>query len=178
MNNVNSQDQARAVAVDSRTAQSTETRRSPETAGLTRSDGAKAANSPASSGNALPAGQAAQTERRANAAAAQASRRDARMENAVAKLNDYVQSLQRDLRFSIDDASGRAVVSVIDRNSEEVIRQIPDETALRLARNLKALADVADVAEMSDVKLARSDSEAGTSLQSAGTSLGLINTRI
>ena len=66
------------------------------------------------------------------------------------------------------------MVSVIDRNSQEIIRQIPDETALRLARNLKAIADVADVTEMNDVKLARADGD----LQSPGTSLGLINTRI
>lgn len=59
-----------------------------------------------------------------------------RVHQAVARLNDYVQSLHRDIRFSVDDDSGRAVVRVVDRDTQEVIRQIPSELALRLARNL------------------------------------------
>ncbi len=58
------------------------------------------------------------------------------LESAVAQLNDYVQSIQRDLRFQLDGDTGQTVVTVVDRNSEEVVRQIPDDVALRLARNL------------------------------------------
>jgi flagellar protein FlaG len=60
------------------------------------------------------------------------------VEQAVAHLNDYVQSLQRDIQFSIDPASQRPVVRVVDRSTQEVIRQIPSETALQLAHDLKA----------------------------------------
>ena len=69
--------------------------------------------------------------------------RSAQVAEAVQQLNGYAQSLQRDLRFSLDEELGRAVVYVIDRTSQEVIRQIPNETALQLARNLKASADIA-----------------------------------
>ena len=60
------------------------------------------------------------------------------VEQAVARLNDYVQSLQRDIQFSIDPESNQPVVRVVDRGSQELIRQIPNETALRLARSLNA----------------------------------------
>lgn len=55
---------------------------------------------------------------------------------AVAQMNEYVQATQRDLRFSIDRDSGETIVKVLDRQTEEVIRQIPDEIFLKLARSL------------------------------------------
>ncbi len=53
---------------------------------------------------------------------------------AVAKMNEYIQSTQRDLNFSYDPESGETVVKVLDRSTQEVIRQIPDEIFLRLAQ--------------------------------------------
>ncbi len=61
-----------------------------------------------------------------------------RVTDAVAQMNEYIQSTQRDLRFSIDEASGETIVKVLDRQTEEVIRQIPDEIFLKLARRLDA----------------------------------------
>ena len=55
---------------------------------------------------------------------------------AVSQINDYVQNLQRNLQFTVDEESGKDVVTVIDSQSEEVIRQIPSEEALELARRL------------------------------------------
>ena len=60
-----------------------------------------------------------------------------KVQEAVAQLNDYIQSVQRDLEFNIDKESGRMVVSVLDTSTKEIIRQIPDEMALKLARNLQ-----------------------------------------
>ena len=67
---------------------------------------------------------------------AQAVQDPKKIEQAVARLNDYVQSLQRDIVFSVDHDSGRSVVRVVERGTQEVIRQIPSEVALRLAHNL------------------------------------------
>ncbi len=53
---------------------------------------------------------------------------------AVQQMNTYVQNIQRDLQFSVDEESGRNVVKVIDSKSKEVIRQIPSEEVLALAR--------------------------------------------
>ena len=63
-------------------------------------------------------------------------RQEVNVQEAVSKLNDYIQDQQRNLRFSVDDESGETVVTVMDSVSDSVIRQIPDETVLRLARKL------------------------------------------
>ena len=59
------------------------------------------------------------------------------MDQAVSKIEGFVQNITRDLDFSLDDASGRMVVKVTDRASGDVVRQIPSEEALRLAENLE-----------------------------------------
>ena len=63
------------------------------------------------------------------------------LKQAVSQLNDFVQTMQRDLQFSIDKDSGTMVVKVIDAKSEKVIRQIPSEETLRLARSLVEQSD-------------------------------------
>jgi len=65
-----------------------------------------------------------------------ATRDSADLEQAVDELNGYVQNMQRNLQFSIDKESGAMVVKVIDSKSEKVIRQMPTEETLRLARHL------------------------------------------
>jgi len=55
---------------------------------------------------------------------------------AVSQLNDFVQNVQRDLQFEVDENLGQTIVKVIDNETKEVIRQIPDEVAMRLAENL------------------------------------------
>lgn len=59
------------------------------------------------------------------------------LDDAVTKLNDYVQAVQRDLKFEVDNDLGQTIVRVVDQETQEVIRQIPDEVALRLAENLQ-----------------------------------------
>lgn len=62
--------------------------------------------------------------------------------SAVSALNDYIQSVQRDLHFSIDEELGETVVRVVDRHSGEMIRQIPNETVLEIAKRLKTAGDI------------------------------------
>lgn len=59
------------------------------------------------------------------------------LQEAVAKLNEHVQQIQRDLQFSVDDSSGHTVVRVVDSETDEVVRQLPSEEALRISRNIK-----------------------------------------
>ena len=56
---------------------------------------------------------------------------------AVTQLNDFVQNVQRDLQFEVDNEAGQTIVKVVDQQTKEVIRQIPDEVAMRLAENLQ-----------------------------------------
>lgn len=60
------------------------------------------------------------------------------VEQAVSSIKGFVQTLQRDLDFDLDNDSGRVVVKVTDSQSGEVIRQIPSEDALRLAESIDA----------------------------------------
>lgn len=68
----------------------------------------------------------------------QAEAIQANVRAAVAQMNEYIQSTQRDLQFNYDPDSGQTVVKVLDRSTQEVIRQIPDEIFLRLAETLGA----------------------------------------
>lgn len=61
---------------------------------------------------------------------------DKKIEQAVAQLNDYVQNSERKLKFQVDEQSGKTVVQVFDKHSDELIRQIPNEEALALAQKL------------------------------------------
>lgn len=60
----------------------------------------------------------------------------AKVDEAVSKLNDYVQSTQRDLFFSFNDSVNKTVVTVVDRNTDKVVRQIPNEVAISIAASL------------------------------------------
>ena len=59
---------------------------------------------------------------------------EAAISDAVKQLNDYVQTMSRELHISVDKESGRTVIRVIDPESKELIRQIPQEEILALAR--------------------------------------------
>lgn len=65
----------------------------------------------------------------------------ARLQEAVRELNDYVQSVRRNLQFDLDDESGRSVVRVLDADTDEVIRQMPSEEVLALARHIKSMSE-------------------------------------
>lgn len=61
------------------------------------------------------------------------------LESAVSDINDYVQTVNRELQFRVDDALplGRSVITVVDTDTQETIREFPSEQALSLARSLK-----------------------------------------
>jgi len=61
----------------------------------------------------------------------------ARVVEAIKRIQEFVDEMQRGLQFSIDEDTGRIVVKVIARQSGEVIRQLPSEEALELAKRLQ-----------------------------------------
>ena len=71
-----------------------------------------------------------------------------RLEESVSQLNELVKSVQRDLQFSIDDYSGRTVITVLDSKTAEIIRQIPSDEVLALARNIQSMKGVLFSAEV------------------------------
>ncbi len=55
------------------------------------------------------------------------------LQEAVSQINEFVQTIERDLSFSHDETSGKTVIKVVDSGSGELIRQIPSEEVLALA---------------------------------------------
>lgn len=58
------------------------------------------------------------------------------VQDVVSRMKAYVQTTERTLDFRVDDQSGQTVISVYDKHSDELIRQIPGELALKLAERL------------------------------------------
>lgn len=58
------------------------------------------------------------------------------VEVAVEEMNAFVQSMQRNLSFSIDEQLGQAIISVKDGETDEVIRQIPSEELVVLRKKM------------------------------------------
>ena len=59
------------------------------------------------------------------------------VKHAAEQINEFIKKMNsNNLLFSMDKTSGRIVVKVVDHETGEVIRQIPAEETLAIARNL------------------------------------------
>ncbi|WP_158967717.1 flagellar protein FlaG [Paraglaciecola sp. L3A3] len=61
------------------------------------------------------------------------------IDSAVSDISEFMQANTRQLNFSIDEGSEKQIVKVTDKESGEVIRQIPSEEILELSERLKDL---------------------------------------
>jgi flagellar protein FlaG len=60
-----------------------------------------------------------------------------RVSAVVEQIDTYLKGSRRELQFQVDEESGQVVVRVRDAATGDVIRQIPGEEALRMARALQ-----------------------------------------
>jgi len=65
-----------------------------------------------------------------------------RLKRAVQDIEKFVQSIKRNLEFSIDEHSGKVIVKVIASDTGEVVRQIPTAEAMKLADSLSSASSV------------------------------------
>jgi len=56
------------------------------------------------------------------------------VDQAARHIEEFVRSVGRSLDFSVDSSTGRSVLRVVDPQSGEVIRQLPPEKTIRIAR--------------------------------------------
>lgn len=63
-------------------------------------------------------------------------------EKAAQDIQQFIASQQRSVRISKDEVSGHMVVQLIDPSSGQVIRTLPSEELLRLARTFQTLGNV------------------------------------
>jgi len=61
------------------------------------------------------------------------------LDEAVKVVNDFVGLVNNSLHFSVDDDTGKTVVKVIDIGTKELIRQIPSEEMLAIAKALDGI---------------------------------------
>lgn len=59
-----------------------------------------------------------------------------RLEQAVERANVLISNSQRGLKFSVDDETDVAVVSVIDKDTDTLVRQMPSDVVLNLIERL------------------------------------------
>lgn len=80
---------------------------------------------------------AAQTE----VAVTQAARAHsaAEVDKAVKNINQAIQVISQNLEFSVDTDAKEVIVKVIDQQTKQVLRQIPTEEALDIAKSLDKL---------------------------------------
>ncbi len=61
---------------------------------------------------------------------------DEQIRQAVQNIQGAVENLAHNLRFSIDEDTGKTIIKVVDTHTDEVIRQFPTEQAIEIARTL------------------------------------------
>lgn len=63
----------------------------------------------------------------------------AELQEALDQFKTAISVVANELTFSIDEDSGRTLVKIIDRETDEVIKQIPSEEMLQIAKALDKL---------------------------------------
>jgi flagellar protein FlaG len=57
----------------------------------------------------------------------------------VEDINRQLEAAAQNLRFSVDDTTGKTVVRVVDSTTGDVIRQVPSEELLAISRSIDRL---------------------------------------
>ena len=61
---------------------------------------------------------------------------DKEIQQAVDKIQNFTDKAVKNLKFSIDEDTGKTIVKVQDSETLEIIRQFPSEEAISIARSL------------------------------------------
>jgi flagellar protein FlaG len=75
----------------------------------------------------------------AKAAAKSQEADDRDVKEAISKIEKFIAPATRDITFTVDNDTGINLIKIIDRSSNQVIRQIPSEEVLNIARALDNL---------------------------------------
>ncbi|OOE70026.1 flagellar biosynthesis protein FlaG [Salinivibrio sp. IB282] len=58
------------------------------------------------------------------------------LEKLVERLDEFMSDFNKGLAFRLDEDTGRSVITVYEMNSGDIIRQIPEQEMLELAKQL------------------------------------------
>ncbi len=62
-----------------------------------------------------------------------------KLKDAAEKANEFIKSMDNELQFSVDKDTEKVVVKVVDKQTGDVIRQIPSKEMLEIAKALDTL---------------------------------------
>uniref|UniRef100_UPI004047CC84 flagellar protein FlaG n=1 Tax=Shewanella baltica TaxID=62322 RepID=UPI004047CC84 len=68
--------------------------------------------------------------------ATESEQNPSKLTQVATELSDMMSMMRKGLAFKVDETSGQAVVTVLDKDTGDVIRQMPSEEALALAEKL------------------------------------------
>jgi flagellar protein FlaG len=85
---------------------------------------------------ALPALRSAEAASQPETAERQPKPETEEVKEAVKDIQDFVNTVTTDLRFTVDKETGRTIVSVVDSKTQQIVRQIPTEDIMKIARNI------------------------------------------
>ena len=63
----------------------------------------------------------------------------ARIKEAIEVLNETLATKDRSIRFQLDETIDRAIITVVDKKTGDIVRQLPSEEMLRVAHNIENL---------------------------------------
>ena len=106
------------------------------TAALSRAVSPDTGTSPTAAERQLAASSGTRSPESEAEAAAQPSA--AEIAQATQNITDFVQSISRSLQISVDGDLGTTVIRVVDTETDELVRQIPSEEILQVARFIEA----------------------------------------
>ena len=95
----------------------------------------------------VPGTQPGSAPREPAPAAAPSAADSAVLQRAVEELNRHFASIRTDLKFSVEKDLNMIVVAVVDSKDGTVLRQIPSEEAVRIARVLQEQRSGANLVE-------------------------------
>jgi flagellar protein FlaG len=59
--------------------------------------------------------------------------------NAAQAANEFISHVNDNLQFSVDDDTGKTIIKVVDSTTHEVIKQIPSEEMIAIAKAMDKL---------------------------------------
>lgn len=72
----------------------------------------------------------------AHAATAENAASQEEINKAVSDVSKYIQGMNRQLNFSVEKDLGRTIIKIIDPSTEQVIKQIPSEEMINIAKEI------------------------------------------
>jgi flagellar protein FlaG len=62
-----------------------------------------------------------------------------RLDEAIERLNEQMKQNQTKLGFVVDSATDRLIVKVMNKETGEVVRQIPGEAVIKIAQSIQSM---------------------------------------